>query len=183
MGRIILVYGVIAGITVALLMQLSIKLVPEGGTTGMVVGFASMIVGLSFVFIGVKRYRDVDLGGVIGFWKALLVGFGIAAIATCFYVAGWELYLFLTDYTYMDEFARKAITKAQAAGTSAEKMAELNAQLDMFKGWYANPLTRIAATASEISFIAIPIPIMSAGLLCYSSILPARQPHAETASA
>lgn len=176
MGRIILVYGVISGVTVALLMQLAIRLVPDGGTTGMVVGFASMIVALSFVFIGVKRYRDVELGGIIRFWRALGVGFAIAAIGTFFYVAGWELYLYLTDYTYMDEFSRKAVEQAQAAGKSAAEMAALNKDLDMFKGWYANPLSRWIVTAMEISPIAVLMPIISASLLCFSNFLPARQP-------
>jgi hypothetical protein len=57
MGRIIVVYGVIAGVTVALLMRVAMMLIPEGGTAGMVAGFSSMIVALSFVFVGVKRYR------------------------------------------------------------------------------------------------------------------------------
>ncbi len=174
MGRIILVYGVIAGVTVALLMQLAIKLVPEGGTTGMVVGFASMIAALSFVFIGVKRYRDVDLGGVIRFLPALGVGFAIAAIGTLFYVAGWELYLYLTDYSYMDEFARKAVAQAQAEGKSAAEIAALNEQFAVYKSWYANPLSRWAVTAMEISPIAILMPIISASLLCFSHVLPAK---------
>ena len=36
MGRIILVYGVIAGVTVAILMRIAMMLFPEGGTGGMV---------------------------------------------------------------------------------------------------------------------------------------------------
>ena len=35
MGRIILVYGVIAGVTVAILMRIAMMLFPEGGTGGM----------------------------------------------------------------------------------------------------------------------------------------------------
>ena len=74
MSKIIGVYGVIAGITVAVLMRIAMMLFPEGGTGGMVAGFASMIIALSFVFVGVKRYRDIELGGVIRFWKALGIG-------------------------------------------------------------------------------------------------------------
>ncbi len=39
MGRIISVYGVIAGVTVALLMRIAMTLFPEGGTAGMIAGF------------------------------------------------------------------------------------------------------------------------------------------------
>lgn len=174
MGRIIVVYGVIAGVTVALLMRASMMLFPEGGSLGMVAGFSSMIIALSFVFIGVKRYRDEELGGVIRFGKALAVGFGIAAIATCFYVAAWELYLYFTDYTFMEEFSRIALENAQKEGKSAAEIAALAKELDGFKDLYANPFSRMALTATEISPIAIVMPIISAALLRKSSFMPAK---------
>lgn len=173
MGRIILVYGVIAGVTVALLMRVAMMLFPEGGTGGMVAGFSSMIVALSFVFIGTKRYRDVELGGVIRFGKALAVGFGIAAIATVFYVAAWELYLYFTNYTFMDEYTRIALKQAKEAGKSASEIATLANEMDGFKALYANPISRMAVTATEISPVAILMPIISASLLRNSRFLPA----------
>lgn len=174
MGRIIGIYGTIAGITVAILMRLSMMLFPDGGTSGMVAGFASMIVALGFVFIGVKRYRDVELGGVIRFWKALGVGFGIAAIASLFYVAAWELYLYFTNYTFMEEFSRAALEQAQTAGKSAVEIAQLSKEMDSYKTLYANPITRMAVTAMEISPIAVLMPIISATLLRNSRFMPAR---------
>lgn len=174
MGRIILVYGVIAGVTVALLMRIAMMLFPEGGTAGVVAGFSSMIIALTFVFIGVKRYRDVELGGVIRFGKALGVGFGIAAIATCFYVAAWELYLFFTNYTFMDEYTRLALEQAKEAGKSAAEVAALAKEMDGFKALYANPLSRMAVTAMEISPVAILMPVISAALLRNSRFMPAR---------
>jgi Protein of unknown function (DUF4199) len=174
MGRIILVYGVIAGVTVALLMRVAMMLFPEGGTAGMVAGFSSMIIALTFVFIGVKRYRDVELGGVIRFGKALAVGFGIAAIATVLYVAAWELYLYFTNYTFMDEYTRIALEQAQKAGKSAAEVAALAKEMDGFKVLYANPLSRWAVTAMEISPVAILMPVISAALLRNSAFMPAK---------
>lgn len=178
MGRIICVYGVIAGVTVALLMRVAMMLFPEGGTSGMVAGFSSMIIALTFVFIGTKRYRDVELGGVIRFGKALGVGFGIAAIATVFYVAAWELYLYFTDYTFMDEYTRIALEKAQNSGKSAAEIAALAKELDGFKALYTNPISRFAVTAMEISPVAVLMPIISATLLRNSRFMPAKAPAA-----
>lgn len=174
MGRIIIVYGVIAGVTVALLMRIAMMLFPEGGTGGVIAGFSSMIVALSFVFVGVKRYRDVELGGVIRFGKALAIGFGIAAIATVLYVAAWELYLYYTDYTFMDEYARMTLEQAKEAGKSASEIAAIQKQFDDYRDVYANPLTRMAYTAMEISPVAILIPIISATLLRNSNFMPAK---------
>jgi Protein of unknown function (DUF4199) len=174
MVRIIVVYGIIAGVTVALLMRIAMMLFPEGGTAGMVAGFSSMIIALTFVFIGTKRHRDVELGGVIKFGKALGVGFGIAAIATVFYVAAWELYLYFTNYTFMDEYSRIALKQAHEAGKSAAEIAALSKEMDGFKALYANPISRWAVTAMEISPVAILMPIISAALLRNSRFMPAR---------
>lgn len=174
MGRIILVYGVIAGVTVAVLMRIAMMLLPEGGTGGVIAGFSSMIIALTFVFIGTKRYRDIELGGVIRFGKALAVGFGIAAIATVFYVAAWELYLYFTDYTFMDEYTRIALEQAQQAGKSASEITALAKEMAGFKDLYANPFSRMAVTAMEISPVALLMPIISAALLRNSRFMPAR---------
>lgn len=174
MGRIIIVYGVIAGVTVAVLMRISMMLFPEGGTGGVIAGFSSMIVALTFVFIGVKRYRDVELGGVIRFWNALGIGLGIAAIASMFYVAAWELYLYFTNYTFMDEYTRIALEQAQKAGKSAAEIAALAKEMNGFKELYANPLSRMAVTFMEISPVAILMPIISAALLRNSAFMPAK---------
>ena len=174
MGRIIGVYGFIAGVTVTVLMRIAMVLFPEGGTAGMVAGFSSMIVALTFVFVGVKRYRDVELGGVIRFPKALGVGFGIAAIASLFYVAAWELYLYLTNYTFMEEYTRLSLEQARQAGKSAAEVAVLAKEMDGFRDLYANPLTRMALTLTEISPVALLMPIISASLLRNSSFMPAK---------
>lgn len=178
MGRIIFVYGAIAGVTVAVLMRVAMMLCPEGGTMGMVLGFSSMIIALSFVFVGVKRYRDVEKGGVIRFLPALGTGFAIAAIATCFYVAAWELYLYFTNYTFMEEFTRITIEQAKAAGSSPAEIATLTKDMDGYKALYANPVSRMAVTAMEISPIAILMPLISAALLRKSSFMPLREPRA-----
>ena len=101
MGRIIAVYGTIAGAIVVAGMFINISFLADHGAMGMVAGYLSMLVALIFVFVGVKRYRDVDLGGVIGFWKAFGVGIGIGLVAGLFYVLGWELYMWRTGGTFI----------------------------------------------------------------------------------
>ncbi len=45
------------------------------------------------IFLGVKRYRDQELGGVIRFGTAFMLGLGIAVVASLAYVLLWEVYL------------------------------------------------------------------------------------------
>ena len=52
-----------------------------------------MLLAFTMVFVGIKHYRDKALGGVIRFLPALGVGLGISAVASLFWVVGWELTL------------------------------------------------------------------------------------------
>lgn len=176
MGRIIAVYGVIAGVIVVLGMYTSIAVVSDHGTMGMVAGYLSMLVALSFVFVGVKRYRDVDLGGVITFWKALGTGLGIALIASLFYVLSWEAYNAATGGTFITQYVASQVEAMRAAGKSSAEIAKFSAEMNAFAEQYKNPLFRMAMTFMEISPVALLMPILSAALLRNSRFLPATQP-------
>ena len=176
MGRIIAVYGVIAGVIVIIGMFISITFVADHGTMGMVAGYLSMLVALIFVFVGVKRYRDVHLGGVISFWKAVGVGLGIGLVASLFYVVSWEVYMWRTGGTFMTEYIAKSVQDMRAAGKSAAEIAKFSSEMGAMAEQYKNPLFRMALTLTEILPVALPVALVSAALLRKSSFLPATQP-------
>jgi hypothetical protein len=176
MGRIIAVYGAIAGVIVIIGMFISITFVADHGTMGMVAGYLSMLVALVFVFIGVKRYRDVNLGGVISFWKALGVGLGIGLVASLFYVLGWELYMWQTGGTFMADYIAKSVEDMRAAGKPATEIARFSAEMGAMAEQYKNPLFRMALTLTEIFPVALLVSLVSAALLRKSSFMPALQP-------
>lgn len=174
MLRMILVYGAIGGAIIVLLFQLSIQTMADHGTWGMVLGFLVMFIGMTMVFAGVKRYRDEELGGVIRFLPALGMGLGIAAIASVFYVAGWEAYMWATDYTFMDDYLARGVEQLQVRGASAAEIAAFRADIARFAQSYSQPLYRMMVTFMEISPIALPVPVISALLLRNPRFLPAR---------
>jgi hypothetical protein len=93
--RTILIYGIVGGIIVALPMALTMRTtaaesIPDNAA---LYGYLFMLLAFTMVFVGIKRYRDKALGGVIGFVPALGVGLGISAVASLFWVVGWELTL------------------------------------------------------------------------------------------
>lgn len=176
MGRIIAVYGVIAGVIVAIGMFINMNFIASHGAMGMVAGYLSMLVALIFVFVGVKRYRDVDLGGVIGFWKALGVGLGIGLVASVFYILGWELYMWQTGGTYLTDYIARTVEDMRAAGTPAAEIAKFSADMGAMAERYKNPLFRMALTLTEILPVALLVSIVSAALLRRSSFMPAIQP-------
>lgn len=170
MGRVILVYGAIAGAIVTAIMLLSIG----NGVHSVVLGYLSMLVALSMVFVGIKRYRDEQLGGTIRFWTAIAVGLGISAIASLFYALGWEAYLYATDYRFMPEYTASLIEAQRAAGASAQEIAKMSAEMDAFAKSYENPLIRLLFTLSEIAPVALIVTLIAAALLRKPGFLPAR---------
>ena len=169
MIRIIGIYGVIAGAIVAAAMVAAMAI----GMHSMVIGYLSMLVALSMVFVGVKKYRDEELGGVIGFWPAAGVGLGISLIGALFYAVGWEIYLYSTDYSFMAEYTDSVIAEAQADGASVAEIAKMKADMDGFAATYENPVYRFLITLSEIAPVALLVTVVSAFLLRNRRFMPA----------
>ncbi|HEY2345696.1 MAG TPA: DUF4199 domain-containing protein [Xanthomonadaceae bacterium] len=176
MLRTILKFGVISGLIVGLF---------EFGTVvafagmpplkyGMVIGYTTMLVALSAVFVGIKRHRDVDRGGVIGFWPALGIGLGISFIAGVFYVVAWEAVQATTHMDFAGDYARAIIGQEKASGASAAALAKLTDEMETFKVQYADPLFRLPMTFAEIFPVGVLVSLVSAGLLRNRRFLPAR---------
>ncbi len=173
MGRIILVYGLIGGAVVAAGMLLAINLVPKGGAAGMAAGYLSMLVALSTVFVGVKRYRDVEGGGVIRFWPAFGMGLAIAGVAGLAYVLAWEIYMWATDYSFMANYSAQYLADLRAEGASEAAIAKARIAMDKLTVDYANPLIRMPYTFLEILPVALLVALISAAVLRNPRTLPA----------
>lgn len=137
-------------------------------------GYSVMLVAMSFVFVGVKRYRDVEGGGVIRFGRALGLGLSIALIACIGYVLIWEAYLAITHYRFMDDYIAKLIHDARASGKSAAELAAMTREFDGMRAMYANPLVRLPMTFMEVGPVGLLVAIMPAALLRNPRLFPAR---------
>ena len=163
----ILRYGVIAGVIVAIPM-IALATLMNGHPPlawGMAIGYTTMLVAFSMVFIGIKRHRDTDLGGVIRFWPAFALGLGISFVASVFYVLAWEAVLAFSHMDFANAYASTLIAEKKAQGASAETLAALTAQMEAFKVQYANPLFRLPMTFVEIFPIGALVSLISAALL------------------
>ena len=137
-------------------------------------GYSVMLVAMSFIFVGVKRYRDVENGGVIKFWRAFGLGLLIALIAGVAYVLIFELYLAVTDYQFMNEYIAGALKSAHEAGMSAQAIAKQAAELDQMRRMFANPWFRIPMEFIEVAPVGLVVALVSAALLRNPKLLPAR---------
>lgn len=145
-------YGLRAGLVIGSILFLTTvgfhDRIPDPAI-GMAIGYAGMLLGFAMIFIGVRRHRDVALGGVIDFVPALALGLGITLIATLCYVLAWEAALAVTGMDFGAEYAAAMIAEAEATRDAAT-IATARAAAAAFASQYAQPLQRMAITASEI---------------------------------
>lgn len=174
-GRVTMAYGVIAGLLTIVMIIASIESESEFASTSMWFGYLIMLITLSLVFIGMKRYRDIEQGGVIGFWKAFALGTCIAAVAGVVYVLVWEAYLAATDYAFMEDYAASIVEDRKAAGLDAAELAAEVQRLEEFKAVYGNPFLRSLISFSEIFPVGFLVSLISALLLRKPSFLAARR--------
>ena len=172
MFRIMLVYGAIAGVVIIAVMVAGMLL--GGGSGSQVQGYLTMVVVLSLIFVGIKRYRDKDLGGVIKFLPAFGLGVGIAAVAAVFYVVSWEASLHLTDFAFMESYKESQIAAYEAKGLTGEALAEKVQALEEMMAGYTNPLFRIPITFIEIFPVGLVVALISAALLRNPKVFPAK---------
>jgi hypothetical protein len=174
--RYALIYGSLAGLVIISVMLTGI-LAADGDSffASMWFGFLVMLVAMTFMFVGVKRYRDIEHGGIIRFKPAFLMGLAIAAVAALAYILVWEAYLAATGYRFMDDYLAGIARDLQAQGMSAAEVAGEMAQHEWIRANYPNPLIRIPLTFTEIFPVGLLAALVSAGLLRNPKVLPARE--------
>lgn len=177
MFRNILLWGTVAGLIVgSILFGITVAMAGHPPSSiGMAIGYTSMLIALSAIFVGVKRYRDQTLGGVIRFWPAFAMGLGISAVAGVFYVLAWEAALAVTGMDYIGEYVKHQIEQRKAASINAAELAKYVAEMNAFKLQYANPLFRLPMTFTEIFPVGVLVSLITAALLRKRDFLPAKR--------
>ena len=167
-----IIYGGLSGAVVAGVITAGLVLGPENGIfSSLWFGYLVMFVALSFVFMGVKRYRDVEKGGVIRFLPALGMGLAIAVVAALAYILVWEIYLASTNYAFIKDYAATYARTQAAAGVPAASIA---ADVQWMRDIYASPIQRMLITATEILPVGLIMALFSAAVLRNPRVLPAR---------
>ncbi|MEZ4949166.1 MAG: DUF4199 domain-containing protein [Saprospiraceae bacterium] len=171
MRKLVLTFGIIAGIINTILMRSFQPLYMQDGQMDMgkgeLLGYISMIVALSMIFFGVKSYRDKHQEGIISFGKAFKVGFFITLVASVIYVTGWMIY-YNTDETaqqFPEQYLEYMIDELKAEGASEEKIAEERAEFQSQMELYKIHAVMIAATFMEILPVGLIISLFSALIL------------------
>jgi hypothetical protein len=167
MKNTVLKYGLISGALISLMMVLTIPFHERLGfeTSGLVVGYATMVLAFLLIYFGVRSYRDGVGGGTIRFGRALAVGILIAGVSSVCYVATWEVIYFKFMPDFMDKYSAHEMAKARAGGATDAQMATRKADMEKFAVMYKNPVYNAAFTIMEPLPVGLVIALVSAGVL------------------
>jgi hypothetical protein len=172
MKRNSLVFGAIAGLIISTFMGISMAVMScgsgdsDGGVGSMILGFSAMAVAFSFIFVGIKNFRDKKNGGTITFGKAFLLGLMISLIASTLYVMTWavEFHFFMPDF--IDKYTAMQVKQLQEGGMKGMALDEAIKDVETQSYNYKHNLFFFAMfTYMEILPVGILITLISALIL------------------
>lgn len=170
MKKNIIIHGIIAGIIVSSLMLFNINSTDhsEGDfdyDKGLIIGYASMLIAFSLVFVGIRNYRDKYNGGVISFGKAFKTGILIVLIASTFYVVAWQIDYFFFIPDFMEKFSAHMIDNLKASGASQLEIDEQTKEMTDYTRMYKNPFFNAMITYMEILPAGLAVTLVSSLIL------------------
>lgn len=110
MKKVILKFGVYGLLTALVLFLLVLWLgMSLSYSIQEIVGYATMLASLSFIFFGIKHYRDRVNNGEVSFGKALLVGLGIAVLVGVGVAIADYIYTAIINPDFVEEYTAYSI--------------------------------------------------------------------------
>jgi hypothetical protein len=166
MKKIVLTFGIIAGVIMSVLMCGSVLLSDKiGSSHSMLIGYTILVASCMLIYFGIRSYRENNLGGQISFGRALACGILITLIASVCYVAVWEVvYLNFMPHT-MDNYFAAQIHKAQSSGLDPAAIAAKVAEIQHSQQFYENPFVNMYFAFIEPAPVGVIIALISAAML------------------
>ncbi len=170
MKRNIIIYGVIAGIVVSIAMLSTTNYLShcEGNVdydTSLFIGYASMLIAFSLVFVGIRNYRDKYNEGIISFGKAFKIGIMMVLIASTVYVVAWLIGYFYFMPDFMEKYSAHMLEELKAGGASQVEIDKQSKEMADFMTMYKNPFFNAMMTYAEILPVGLIVTLISSFIL------------------
>jgi hypothetical protein len=170
MKKNIIIYGLIAGTVVSALMLFTLNYIShcKGNVdydTSMLIGYASMLIAFSLVFVGIRNYRDKYNGGVISFGKAFKLGILMVLIASTIYVVAWLIDYFFFIPDFMEKYSAHMLDELKASGASQIEIDKQTKEMASFGEMFKNPFFNAMMTYVEILPVGLIVTLISSFIL------------------
>ena len=131
---------------------------------GEIIGYATMILCMAFVFLGIREHRDHQLNGTISFWQALKLGMSIALIPSLAFGIYDLLYVAYLDPDFYDAYYSQYVAdlKSSLSQDDFEKaLTEIEAQKELF----TNPVMQFLVMFLTVFLIGFVVSLLSSLVL------------------
>lgn len=165
MHRSALRYGLIAsGIMIIFIVVLYFLFSPKTLLDlGEAFGYAIMVLSMTMVFIGIKRYRDNELNGSISFGQAFGMGVYIAFIGSFVYGVFEGIFYEVSDFkeVYTDFYMDKINNSGATPEVINQQIAEFNQSMAMWDNSFSMGIIMFLT----VFILGIIIALVSAAIL------------------
>jgi Protein of unknown function (DUF4199) len=167
MKKNVFVFGLISGLIITGMMLYSANQIyhKESIKSNDFIGYAALIVAFSFIYIGIKNFRDKYNNGTISFGKAFKIGLLITLVASTMYVGTWLIDYYLFKPEFIDKYITCVLDKAEADGANQVELDKKASEMANFKEMYKNPLFVVLISYAEVFPIGLIISLISALIL------------------
>jgi hypothetical protein len=165
MKKTILRFGLYGALTIVTLFLLTWFLLKNSDFAfSEALGYLTMIVSLSFVFFGIKSYRDNENSGKVTLKQALILGILISLITAVAFGIIDVIYIKYINPDFTETYYNEAIEEMRNTLSSEQfelKLKELEAQKEMF----SNTFFSFALMSGTVLVIGFIISLISALIL------------------
>lgn len=155
-------YGIITICALSTLIWLTIDVVDD--TMGEVIGYSTMVVSLTFVFFGIKHFRDKENNGFVTFGKALLIGLLITLMVSLAFGILDVIYVKFVNPDFMTDYYAKNLEQLRTS-LPAEEFEIKKAELESEKEMFLNPFIHFFIMSMMVFVIGFIISLLSALIL------------------
>ena len=134
-----------------------------------VLGYISIFVSLSFVFLGIKYFRDKENNGTVSLGKALIIGIIISLFAALAFGMVDTLYLIYMNPDFPEQYQQYMLSNMKATLPANEFEIEKEKLIANMKN-YSNPYFGGLIMFITVFMIGIIISIISSVILQRKSI-------------
>ena len=161
----LLQYSLTGGVIIALFMVLSMWLLEQGFSYSLceLIGYLSMLLGFSTIYLALKKVRDTHLNGKISFGKAFKIALLMLALVALIYALIWLVYVQMSGGEFMNDFFEKSINDIRASGKPEAEIEASVKQLESQASFYKKPLVQMGIALIEI----VPVGLLASLLSAY----------------
>jgi amino acid transporter len=160
MKKNVLIFGLVLGLVLCIPWMVMVHMLytdPEFESNDLI-GYTLLVVIYSLVFVGIRNYREKELGGMISFSRAFKAGVLITLVAATLYVLVWLIFYYLIVPDFMEVYTQHVLYQC----TSEEDLAAKTKEMETFNRLYENPLFVILITYAEVIPIGLAVTLVSA---------------------